>query len=261
MLILLPPSEGKTAPADGAPTDLDALTFPPLAPARRKVRDALVETSARADAPAVLKVSKGLALEVARNVDLVAAPASAAAEVYTGVLYAAADLARAASAPEGSQEHRRLASILTISALWGAVSPLDEIPAYRLSMSVDLPGIGPLAAFWREVLDDALAPRAAGDVVVDCRSSSYVSAWRPGPGSDWVMVKVLRELDGKRSVVSHNAKHTRGVLTGHLVRRAGEPPRSRHELLEAARELVGTELREASLHEAARGAHTLELVV
>lgn len=261
MLILLPPSEGKTAPADGAPTDLDALTFPALVPARRKVRDALIETSGRADAAAILKVSAGLAPEVARNVNLGVAPAARAADVYTGVLYAAADLASAASAPKESREHRRLASILTVSALWGAVSPLDAIPAYRLSMGVDLPGIGPLATFWREALDDVLAPRAAGDVVVDCRSSSYVSAWRPGPGTDWVMVKVLRELDGKRSVVSHNAKHTRGVLTGHLVRRAGEPPRTRHELLEAARELVGAELREATLHEAARGAHTLELVV
>lgn len=261
MLILLPPSEGKTPPVPGTAVDLDALAFPSLAPARRKVRDALVETSGRDDALTLLKVSTGLAPEVARNLALVGADAAPAAQVYTGVLYAAADLAGAAAGAPGTPARDRLPSVLTISALWGAVTPLDVIPAYRLSMSVDLPGIGPLGAFWRELLDDVLAPRAAGDVVVDCRSSSYVSAWRPGPGADWVMVKVLRELDGKRSVVSHNAKHTRGVLTGHLLRRAGEPPHTRHELLDAARELVGSELREATLHEAARGAHTLELVV
>ncbi|WP_069386172.1 hypothetical protein [Cellulosimicrobium cellulans] len=42
MLVLLPPSEGKTpAPDDARPADLAALTSPVLAPQRERVLDAL----------------------------------------------------------------------------------------------------------------------------------------------------------------------------------------------------------------------------
>ncbi len=46
MLILLPPSEGKTAPRRGNRLDLDRLSFPGLTHARREMLDALVRTSA-----------------------------------------------------------------------------------------------------------------------------------------------------------------------------------------------------------------------
>ena len=46
MLILLPPSEGKTAPRRGKPLDLAALTCPELTDARRAVIDALGVTTA-----------------------------------------------------------------------------------------------------------------------------------------------------------------------------------------------------------------------
>jgi cytoplasmic iron level regulating protein YaaA (DUF328/UPF0246 family) len=165
------------------------------------------------------------------------------------------------------------------SGLWGVVAPGDRIPAYRLSMGVDLPGVGRLATAWRPHLAAALDERAAGDVVVDCRSAAYLTAWKPattGAGAtEWVTVRVVREAQGRRTVVSHNAKHTRGVLTGHLLRRAGEPPSSAEELLVAARELdgqvIGTEIGtglsyrmiEATLHGPATrsGPRTLELVI
>ncbi|MDQ4111256.1 MAG: hypothetical protein M3306_09170, partial [Actinomycetota bacterium] len=46
MLILLPPSEGKTAAVRGNPLALDDLRLPVLNPARAKVMDALVELCA-----------------------------------------------------------------------------------------------------------------------------------------------------------------------------------------------------------------------
>ncbi|AEG44621.1 YaaA family protein [Isoptericola variabilis] len=276
MLICLPPSEGKTpAPADAAPVELAALTAPSLTAQRTAVLDALAAVSARPDATAVLKVGAGLAEEVARNVDLKAAPAAPASRVYTGVLYAAAGLA---DLPDGAGR-RAAESVRIFSGLWGVVAPDDRIPAYRLSMGVDLPGVGKLATAWRPHLAEALDGRAAGDVVVDCRSAAYLAAWKPattGAGAaDWVTVRVVREADGSRSVVSHNAKHTRGVLTGHLLRRAGEPPSSAEDLLDAARELdgevIGTEVGtglsyrmiEAALHAPTTrtGPRTLELVI
>ncbi|WP_277213201.1 YaaA family protein [Isoptericola croceus] len=276
MLICLPPSEGKTpAPDGGAPVDLTALTAPGLSPQRETVLDALATVSVRPDATEILKVGASLADEVARNTSLRTAPAAPATQVYTGVLYAAAGLGDLTGPPAALAAD----SVRIFSGLWGAVAPTDRIPAYRLSMGVDLPGIGRLATAWRAHLADALAERASGDVVVDCRSAAYLAAWKPPTegerAAEWVTVRVVRDTDGRRAVVSHNAKHTRGVLTGHLLRRAGDPPSSADELLAAARELdgeiIGTEVGtglsyrmiEATLSAPAsrRGARTLELVI
>ncbi|WP_066461989.1 YaaA family protein [Sanguibacter suarezii] len=257
MLILLPPSEGKTPATAGSPVDLAALSGPSLTRHRATVLRALARASARRDALTTLGVGPSLADDVARNTRLDTEPAAPAAQVYTGVLYAAAGLDDLSPA----QAELAAASVRTVSALWGAVSPADAIPAYRLSMGTDLPGVGPLAASWRPLLEAVLAPRASGDVVVDCRSAAYLAAWKPAKGTDWVSVRVLRELDGKRSVVSHNAKHTRGVLTRHLLTREGAEPRSAEDLYKAAHELVGTSLLDATLLEGKHGAATLELVV
>lgn len=236
MLLLLPPSEGKTpAPDGGAPVDLAALSgADALTGQRQAVLAALARASAGADAHDVLGVGTSLAAEVERNTRLHAEPATHAAHVYSGVLYAAAGLADVVAG-------ERADSVRIVSGLWGAVSPADRIPAYRLSMGVDLPGIGKLAAAWRGPLGAALDARAAGDVVVDCRSATYLAAWKPAAGAaDWVTVRVVREVRGKRAVVSHNAKHTRGVLAGHLLRREAAPPSSAAGLLAAAGALVGT---------------------
>jgi uncharacterized protein len=273
VLICLPPSEGKTPAPDGAaPVDLARLTAAErLTTQRGAVLEALASVSARDDATTVLGVGASLAAEVARNVDLKSAPAAPAARVYTGVLYAAAGLADLAD--DAARD------VLVFSGLWGVVSPADLVPAYRLSMGADLPGVGRLATAWRPHLSAALDARAAGDVVVDCRSATYLAAWKPATtgdaAADWVTVRVVREADGRRTVVSHNAKHTRGVLTGHLLRRSGPAPTSAAELLDAARELdgqvIGTEvgtglsyrMLEATLHDAAtrRGPRTLEVVI
>ncbi|MEN0129694.1 MAG: peroxide stress protein YaaA [Brevundimonas sp.] len=258
MLVLLPPSEGKTAPVRGRPVDLDLLSAPGLTPMRRKVADALAAASAREDALDVLGVGASLADEVSRNVGLDEHPAAPARRVYTGVLYGAAGLDKLT--PTGrarAAEHVRI-----ISGLWGVVTPEDVIPAYRLSMGTDLPGIGPLAPAWRESLAAELDPQADGELVVDCRSAAYLAAWTPPAGADWVTVRVERELDGVRSVVSHHAKHTRGVLTRHLLTRRGRVPRDAEHLARVARELVGDVLLAVELApRRARGARVLSLVV
>ena len=70
-----------------------------------------------------------------------------------------------------------------------------------------------------------LAEAAGRGVVVDCRSSSYAAAWRPGPevAARTVAVRVLREQDGARSVVSHMAKHTRGLVARALLQAPRAP--------------------------------------
>jgi uncharacterized protein len=249
VLILLPPSEGKTAPTDGPALDLAALSSPALTAQRRRTLSALIKVSGRRNAVELLGVGATLGEEVARNTLLREAPTAQARRVYTGVLYAAAGL-------DTIEDPAVLDQVRTVSGLWGLVSPTDRIPAYRLSMGVDLPGVGPLAAAWRPVVGSVLDGR--DELVVDCRSAAYLAAWKPPKHVPWVQVRVLRELDGKRSVVSHHAKHTRGVLTRHLLTRAGAAPTDPESLAKAAWELVGGELIDVELD--ARG-RTLSLVV
>ena len=86
-------------------------------------------------------------------------------------------------------------------------------------MDVDLPGVGPLAAAWREPLAPVLADAVGDGVVIDCRSATYAAAWRPPRpiAERAVAVRVLREHDGQRSVVSHMAKQTRGQVARELL--------------------------------------------
>ncbi|MDT0164236.1 peroxide stress protein YaaA [Actinotalea sp. AC32] len=271
MLVLLPPSEGKARPEAGRPLDLDRLSSPALTAHRRAVLAALVEVSARDDALEVLGAGRSLAAEVRHNVDLEHAPTAPAREVYTGVLYAAAGLASL----DGSAAALAERTVRTVSALLGVVTPGDPVPAYRLSMGTDLPGVGPLATSWRPHLAAVLDAEAEGRLVVDCRSAAYAAAWSPpASAAGHVVVKVLRDVDGRRVVVSHWAKQSRGALTRHLLTRPGSVPGSPAELLDATLELVGTgpigctapglmtnELVTAELSTPRRGPAVLSLVV
>lgn len=230
MLLLLPPSEGKTpAPRGARPVDVGGLSRPSLTAAREQVLDALAEASARPDALAVLDVGASLADEVARNTRLRTAPATDVSRVYSGVLYAALGLG---DLPVTARRRAR-AHLVVVSALWGALSPGDRVPAYRLAMGTTLPGLGPLASHWRGPLAAALAPEVDG-LVVDCRSAPYAAAWRPRGDAAETLVAV-RVLSGGQ-VVSHHAKHTRGLLARHLLVRGPRVPRSPQRLAEAAAE-------------------------
>ncbi|MEX5298155.1 peroxide stress protein YaaA [Kocuria sp. CPCC 205292] len=247
MLILLPPSETKTAPDAGAPVDPALLSFPKLTAAREQVLAELAATSARDDALELLGVGERLRGEVERNTRLGAEPAAPALSVYTGVLYDALDPA----GMPGAQRAAAAETLVVVSALWGAVRPADRIPAYRLAMGAELPGLGRLAAHWKQHLPAVLGPAAGDGIVVDCRSAAYAAVWR-GPRERTVGVKVVRERHGKRQVVSHMAKHTRGLLARHLVERAaeGQRPGTPQELLAAARERWHAELTEPTARSA-----------
>lgn len=209
MLILLPPSEGKASEGHGPP--VGDLSFPTLDKARKRVVNALVRASKRRDALDVLGLSPGLAGEPAKNAALKTAATLPAAELYTGVLYDNLGLATL------DEESRRRAeeSLLIFSGLWGVVKITDFIPPYRLSMGVNLPPLGGLAAFWRPHVTKEL-DRVQG-LVVDLRSSTYAGAWQPGERS--ATVRVFR--DGK--VVSHMAKATRGEIARALLQQDTKP--------------------------------------
>ncbi len=144
--------------------------------------------------------------------------------------------------------------VVVVSAAYGLLTPRDAVPAHRLSMGADLPGVGPLAAHWRPhlapVLDDVAA--RPGQVVLDCRSAAYAAAWRPARAvADRVVgVRVWREVEGPdgvvRTSVSHDAKRTRGELARHLLTRRRREPADAEQLAVAAAEAFDVELSPAA---------------
>lgn len=213
VLILLPPSESKTGRARGKPSNPQRVSFPELTSTRTAVAQALARVSARIDAPALLGVSDNLRADIAHNVRLDSAPAVPVADLYTGILYDALDLASMDSAT------RRRANrwLVVISALYGALRPTDKIPPYRLSMAVNLGELGPLASVWRLPLTTVLPATTGRGVIVDCRSSTYTAAWLPKGdlANRWIQVRVPG--------ATHMAKHTRGLVARHLCEQGLDP--------------------------------------
>jgi cytoplasmic iron level regulating protein YaaA (DUF328/UPF0246 family) len=223
VLVLLPPSEGKTAPVRGRPIDLSALSSPMLTEHRRLVLDEL--SALCRDAPErareVLGLGTGQADAVTRNAGLRDAPATRADRVYTGVLYAAMGL----DGLDPGARRRAGRWLATTSSVFGLVRPSDRIPAYRLSGDVRLPRVGPVAAHWRRALEPAVTAAAGDGVVLDLRSTAYQAFWRPGPGlaRRTAVVRVLHQLGGSRTVASHFNKATKGRLVRSLLESTAAP--------------------------------------
>jgi uncharacterized protein len=235
VLILLPPSEGKTSPAKGPKLDLAALSFPELTRGRTATLKALINLCAKdpGSAAVILGLGPTQADEVRVNALLRKAACAPAIEVYTGVLFDALDVTSL-----GKPARRRLqASTAISSALFGLVRPDDLIPAYRLSGDVALPGIGAPAAHWRDAVGGVIGK--SNGVIVDLRSQMYANL---GPipaeaASRAVTARILLEKDGKRSIVSHHNKASKGRLVRALAEQSSQP-KSIDDLMTALRELT-----------------------
>lgn len=229
MQILLPPSEGKTPPAEGPALDLGRVSFPDLTPVRREVLLSLTQLCRSDPQTAMQSLGLGPSLlpEVQRNADLAAQPCAPAGRVYTGVLFHALDLS---TLPDGLAEEQ----LLIASGLFGLLRPGDPIPAYRLSGSARLPGLPPPKRLWSQALAAVLNPLAAEHLMVDLRSQPYATLSRGRPPR-WVPVRVMTVRDGRRVAVSHHNKATKGALARHLLL-AGSHPDTAAELLALLRD-------------------------
>ncbi|HEX7740064.1 MAG TPA: peroxide stress protein YaaA [Marmoricola sp.] len=234
MLIVLPPSEGKYAPSRGRRLDLAGLSFPELAEARAQVLTALIDLCGGQDreTPVLNQVIQDRAMEVLglgptqvgeieRNRRLLTAPTARADKLYTGVLYDALDLGTLDTAAKRRASRR----LLITSSVFGVVRPGDRLPSYRLSGGVTLPVVGGIAGHWRRHLDATMRDLIGNGLLVDLRSTTYAAFWRPARdlAAQAVTVRVLHEQNGKRSVVSHFNKATKGRLTRALLE-SGETP-------------------------------------
>lgn len=252
MRILLPPSAGKTTKESTNHLQLEKLwQAEHLTQTRRQLIDDVQNTALLADAAQIFKLGPKNAHEISQNLEVYDAPALAAWQLYDGVLYEAAKFAQIFSygacaqdgqgqgqgnQPQGSGQsqggqsqadqsqglQRQLEELtLVFSALFGPVRLTDLITPHRLSGSVKLPGQGSVASIWSKALKELLAQQLSGHVVVDLRSAEYGAMYRQTRGSDCLLLNIgvakVNPATGKRSVVSHWAKHTRGLLAGALL--------------------------------------------
>ncbi len=239
VLILLPPSEGKSVARRGKPLDLATLSGPELTPARERVLDALV-TLCSGDpdvATRVLDIGHTQLELVELNADLRAAPTARADRVYSGVLYENLGLESLSS----SAKRRAASRIAVASSLFGLVRLGDRIPAYRLSGDAVLPGLGSVAGGWREALGPTVTAAVGSGLLMDLRSGMYASFWRPPAelARRVATVRVLHEVAGKRKVVSHFNKATKGRIVRSLLE-DGRDPRTPAKLAAVLTELGWT---------------------
>lgn len=229
MIILLPPSSGKTAPTSGPTLDLSSLLFgSELTTCREELIKDLRQVCSQADAAQVLKIGPNTVSDIADNLDIYEASTTTALNLYTGVLFEAAQFNQTLESATAENSQRTVtlpadilnSEIMIFSGLWGVVKPHDFLPNYRLSASVKLPTVGTVATYWKQQLNPLLNAALKDQIVVDCRSGEYRKMWTPSAKHPCELFQVVVQREdprtGKRSVVSHNAKHMRGILAGAL---------------------------------------------
>lgn len=215
MLVLLPPSEAKTRPSTGPCVDLDALSLPELNDHRARMLRAVARTAASPRAMELLGVPASTPELVERMRLLEEEPTAPALSVYSGVLFDAM----------GVPERIGSSRVLIQSALFGLVDASDRIPAYRLSAGSTLSRLGVAGRWWaphlRTAARDLLQETAdsPSPLVLDCRSGAYRSMMplAAPDGVNVLEVGAVQEREGRRTVVSHDAKRYRGWVARALL--------------------------------------------
>ena len=238
MLIIVPPSDSKRPPPEeGSAVALDELSFPELTPLREQILEALIETSAGADAFERLFERPTMAGLVARNTRVLELPTLPASDVYVGELHGGLDVA-SLSAAGAERANRRL--IIT-SALWGALRPTDRIPPYRMTSWSNLVGIGRADHAWRPVLPRLFAELAGPNgLVLDLRTPAFQSLGMPAGISDrTVLLRVdLFSATGRR-IGDVIAKRIRGEAAHLLLESGRRAARARRDRRHPRRALAG----------------------
>jgi len=189
--ILLPPSEGKTMPTKSKALALAALSFH---------KD--------------LTTTRAKVINEHEEIDI--QHCDQASNVYSGVLYQALNY----SSLSATAQVRADDTILIFSAVFGLLRLSDPIPYYKVKIDPSI---------WRKPLANAL-DEFSDELIVDCRSSTYSTVWTPNPRST-VGVRVFKNVDGARKVITHMSKQTRGHVARFLVSESSAP-RTPQELLE-----------------------------
>lgn len=218
MLVLLPPSEGKTPGGTGPPVDLASLSWPELTDTRRRVGEALVRLCRGnpAKARAVLGLSEALDADRAAGALIWESATMPAGHRYSGVLHDALGYPMLPAAAR----RRADASVVVFSGLWGATRPGDQIPAYRIGIATMLPRLAGLPATWHRALHQALDETIRDEGAIDLRSTGYRQMYRPSAAAAARLVAVrIVGPDGTRPAPSFQSKVAKGALVAAMLRR------------------------------------------
>lgn len=244
MRILLPPSEAKAAGGGGASLDASGLATDPLeagsantgllGAARRDVLTAIAAfcRDDPAAAAVALKIPASRAeADLGANAVVLSAPTMPALERFTGVLYAALDVATLPAPARAVAD----GSVLIMSGAFGLLGAAESVPDHRVAMSATVPGLGPLIPLWRAQLR-AVIPSvfAGGHLVIDLRSADYAAVLSvTGPlRAQVVPVRMLTERKSGRAwvrrVISYPSKYAKGLLVRELLlaEAGGQPVRT-----------------------------------
>lgn len=201
VIILIPPSEGKTPCGTGKPlTKLDDHVKP--------VYERLL--AYRGDLSQLYGV-KGKALEAARmaNEQLLKAPTLPAIERYSGVVYDGIDFPTLSiQAQQFFNDHVRI-----VSALFGLLSPQDLIADYKLKIEkLDA------ASYWKPII----ARKLKGRFVIDLLPQAHQKAvsYEHGVRVDFIIVK-----NGKSVPAGHQGKLIKGKFIRWLCQHAVTDPK------------------------------------
>ncbi|MEN9693111.1 MAG: hypothetical protein RLZZ330_755, partial [Actinomycetota bacterium] len=171
-----------------------------------------------------LGISAKQITELDANQNLLTAKCSPAIEIYNGVLFDAFDYQNLSAAAKKTADK----SIIITSALFGLLRTQDAIPHYRLSGSVSLPKIGSFQKVWQPVINEVLSSQNF-DLVIDLRSGTYAKFWQPTENliSKTVVIKIMSRVGKgkatKKIAISHNNKHTKGLIARDLVGLKAQP--------------------------------------
>ena len=191
MLILLPPSEGKSPASGPGCLDLDALCF--------------------------IKQLKASRLSVIKKygVEILDQPTAPAIDIYSGVLYQALGYHTLTK----RAQQRAQSQLLIFSALFGVLRPLDLIQPYRLEMGTPLPNARgkDLYAFWGTQISEYVSQRLKNDsVLVNLASVEYFKAVDTQKAR--VVNCVFEDFkDGRYKIISIHAKRARGLMARFVI--------------------------------------------
>ncbi|MGX7679890.1 peroxide stress protein YaaA [Jatrophihabitans sp. DSM 45814] len=265
MRILLPPSEAKTPGGTGkslqarkATGSLDAARAPVFHALAALLRAADPAAAARA---LILPESiAGEAMQVNARVRI--SGTRPALDRYSGVVYdglAAHQLSRGARTTAAK-------AVLVFSGLLGAVRGADPVPNYRVPAKATLPGVGVAGTYWRPKLSALLPPLLGDGLIVDLRSSDYLSMWQPSrqdPLYERILsVRILSpKPSGALAVISYPSKYHKGRLAAALLEHvaAGNPIRTASDVADVWLSVGGKDARLGSATKSGLSA-TLELI-
>ena len=228
MLILLPPSEGKTAPRRGKPLDLGRARLPGLDAAPRARCSTPSSPCARGRArptrPRVLGLGPTQADAVAANARLRDGPDGARPTGSTPACSTTPSTCRRCRGRRAAPGDLAAGGRPRRSSGWSG--PADRIPAYRLSGDATLPGLGTVAGVLarrpRPGRDRGARRRAARRPALrrrTPRSGGPPPTWRRG----WRPSGCCTRSTARRQVVSHFNKATKGRLVRALLEDGAHP--------------------------------------